>query len=108
AVRHPLYLFMWVCGVYWALTPLFRHFADAGGRNVLRTAAGGLTDVVAIIAGLWFAVRLFRLINRRLRYWAAAEGNTSAHVLAAIMRKSLRLIAPAMGVLMVLPLLNLA
>lgn len=26
AIRHPLYLFMWMCGVSWALTPLFPSF----------------------------------------------------------------------------------
>lgn len=40
AVRHPLYLFIWVCGIYWTLTPLFPHFANSNGSNSAQSLAG--------------------------------------------------------------------
>ncbi|MCF7786687.1 MAG: mechanosensitive ion channel family protein [Prosthecobacter sp.] len=107
AARHPLYLFIWICGIYWALTPLFPHFANSNGSNRAQSLAGHATDAAALIALTWFAVRLVRLVNTRLRVWAAKDGRHSAAILAAILRKGVRLVFPVVALLMVLPLLNL-
>lgn len=107
ALRHPLYLFIWVCGVYWTLTPLFPYFTNANGDNRAQSLAGHVTDAAAFISLIWFAVRLVKLVNRRLRAWAAEDGRHSAAILAALLRKGVRLVFPAVALLMVLPLLNL-
>lgn len=107
ALRHPLYLFICVCGGYWTLTPLFPHFANSNGSNKAQSLAGHVTDAVVLIALTWFAVRLVRLVNGRLRVWAAKDDRHSAVILAALLRKGVRLVFPTVALLMMLPLLNL-
>jgi hypothetical protein len=96
ALRRPLYVVIGVCGIYWALTPLFPHFASPGGANRVHAIAGTVTDGVAFIALAWFATRLVRRVNRRLRQWVAEDIHQSAKILATLPHRGLRLILPAL------------
>ena len=102
ALTRPLSLFIWVYGIYVALSPLFVHFQTASGTNLVHQVAQRTADVGGILALFWFLLNLVRLFDERLRRWAAATESSIDDMLAPLVGKTLRIFIGAIGVIIVL------
>jgi len=97
ALSKPLSLFVWVYGIYWALSPLFIHFQTPEGINLVHLVAQKAADIGGAFAILWFIYRLVEVVDVRVRKWAASTESTIDDVLAPLVGKTLRVFIVAIG-----------
>lgn len=97
ALSRPLTLFIWVYGVYVALSPLYGHFRTPLGANPVHTAAAKAADIGVAIALIWFTYRLVHVVDIRLKKWAAGTESTIDDVLVPIVGKTLRVFIVIIG-----------
>lgn len=102
ALIKPLSLFIWVYGIYAALSPLYGHFLTAEGSNVVLFIAKRAADIGGIVALFWFLYLLVSLLDARLKRWASGSQSTIDDMLVPLVGKTLRLFIVIIGVLMVL------
>jgi MscS family membrane protein len=102
ALIRPLSLFIWVYGIYIALSPLFVHFARPGEANLVHLVAQRTADIAGLFALFWFLLNLVRLLDERLRRFAAASDSTIDDMLAPLVGKTLRIFIGAIGVVVIL------
>ena len=69
ALSQPLSLFIWVYGVYFALSPLFPHFAASDGSNIVKLVLRKGADFAGIVAIIWFGYRLVAVVDVQVRKW---------------------------------------
>ena len=105
ASSKPLYLFIWIFGLYFALVPLLLKWpAEAG---FFKEFFDKLLDLGLFTALLWFVMRLTRILETHLVAWAGKEKSKFYELLAPLLGKSLRIIVPVVGIIFALPVLNL-
>ena len=102
ALIRPLSLFIWVYGIYVALSPLFVHFRTASDTNLVHQVAQRTADVGGVLALFWFLINLVRLFDERLRRWAATTESSIDDMLAPLVGKTLRIFISAIGAIIVL------
>jgi MscS family membrane protein len=102
AVAKPLSLFIWVYGVYAALSPLYGHFLTAEGSNVILFIAKRAADIGGTVALFWFLYLLVNLLDARLKRWASGSQNSIDDMLAPLVGKTLRIFIVVIGVIMVM------
>ncbi len=102
ALSRPLSLFIWVYGIYLAVSPLFSHFKSENGDNLLQLTAQKTADIGGTIAIIWLLFRLVELMDLRLRKWAAGTESTIDDILAPMVGKTLRIFILAMGVIILI------
>jgi len=102
ALIRPLSLFVWVYGIYIALSPLFIHFDRPDGANLVHLVAQRTADIGGLFALFWFLLNLVRLLDERLRRWAAATESTIDDMLAPLVGKTLRIFIGAIGTVVIL------
>jgi MscS family membrane protein len=102
ALQKPLSLLLWVNGVYLALIPLYPHFEDPDGTNVVYTVASGATDFASVAAIIWFLYALAVGIETRLQARAQASGSRSDKVLASLLGRTLRTFVLVLGAVVIL------
>jgi MscS family membrane protein len=93
----PLSLFIWVVGLYIAISPLFIHLQAADGSNFLKTAAGAAVDLFGIIAVFWFLYRLVALFDAFLLDWARQTESSIDDMLMPLIGKTLRIFILVIG-----------
>ncbi len=101
-LHKPFTLFIWVYGVYAALSPLFGHFQSPDGTNLVHTAASRAADVGGTIVLIWVIYRLVAVVDVRLKQWASTTESTIDDMLVPLVGKTLRIFVAAVGVIMVL------
>lgn len=97
ALAKPLSLFIWVYGIYAALTPLLIHFQQPGGANFLLRAFQKAADVGAAVALIWFILRLVTIVDVQLKKWAASTESTIDDILVPLVGKTLRVFILIIG-----------
>jgi MscS family membrane protein len=102
AFSKPLSLFIWVYGIYAALTPLLVHFQQPGGSNFMLRAFQKAADVGAAVALIWFILRLVTIIDVQLKKWAASTDSTIDDVLVPLVGKTLRVCILIIGSVVVI------
>jgi MscS family membrane protein len=102
AVLRPLSLFIWVYGVYAALSPLYVHFETANGGNMVMDVAKRSADIGGTVALFWFFYQLVVLLDVRLMKWASQTHSTLDDMLAPLVGKTLRVFIVIIGGMMVL------
>lgn len=102
AFSKPLSLFIWVYGIYIALTPLLIHFQQPGGANFLLRAFQKAADVGAAVALIWFILRLVTIVDVELKKWAATTESTIDDVLVPLVGKTLRVCILIIGGIIVI------
>ena len=101
----PLLLALLVCGLYGTLCfLLFRVPFHAGGIIAL---LGWAFTVGLIVALFWFLFRMINVVEIELNRWAARTPRKWDNILAAVVVRALRMIIPLIGVLLVIPTLDL-
>ncbi len=107
ALGKPLYILIWVYGLYLAMTPLLLKLRPDQGLAALRTAMDLLFDLGVIVAFFWFLFRVTRIFEAR---WSAAAAAGSSHLtvlLVPLFGTTLRIIVVVLGVILGLPLLGM-
>lgn len=97
ALRKPLSLFIWVYGVYAALSPLFVHFEQPFGENVIHDMASRVTGIGGGVAAVWLIYRLVRLVDVQLMNRSESRAGKVDELLASIVGKTARMAILAIG-----------
>ena len=102
AISNPLSLFIWVYGIYAAMSPLFGHFQNPDGTNFVHTVARKVTDIGGTVAIFWFIYLLVNFLDARLTRWAASTESTIDDILAPLAGKTLRIFIVVIGGMLIL------
>jgi len=102
ALSRPLSLFVWVYGIYGALSPLFIHFQTPEGTNLVHLVAQKAADIGGAFAVLWFIYRLVDVIDARIRSWVATTESTIDDIVAPLVGKTLRIFIIIIGSVIIL------
>jgi small-conductance mechanosensitive channel len=63
AITSPLSFLILVYGAYASISPLFKHFQDTKGRNVVHDVAENMADLGGTLAVVWLIYRLIRAVD---------------------------------------------
>jgi MscS family membrane protein len=91
ALSKPLSLFVWIYGVYIALSPLFVHFISSDGTNSVKTMAQQGAKIGGTVAVFWFIFRLVEFVDIRLKKWAAGTDSSTDDMISPLIGRTLRL-----------------
>ena len=91
AVVRPLSLFVWVYGIYGALSPLYSHFQGADGSNLVHLVFQKTASVGGILAFFWFVYQFVHVMDARLSQWADTTESTIDDILVPLFGKTLRI-----------------
>lgn len=97
ALSRPISLFIWIYGIYLAISPLFPHFQSEEGKNLVQLILMKAADIGGTIAVIWFLFRLVELIDIRLKRWAGKTENTLDDMLAPLLGRTLRIFIVVIG-----------
>ena len=106
ALGKPLYLVIWIYGLYFATTPLFLRLSEEG-TNPLHGFAGRLFDAGMFAVLFWFFFRLTRVLEARLSAWAKKTESKLDDLVVPLFGRSLRVIVPVVGIIFALPIIGL-
>jgi MscS family membrane protein len=98
----PLSLFIWAYGAYFALSPLFPHFAASDGSNLFQLVLRKAADFAGIIAVVWLAYRLIALVDVQIKRWTDATDHKIDDMLATLVGRILRVLVIVLGGLILL------
>ncbi|MDD4071532.1 MAG: mechanosensitive ion channel family protein [Desulfobacterales bacterium] len=101
AMAGPLSLFIWVYGIYGAISPLIVHFKTGQGANILLTVVQKAADIGGIIAIFWFILRLVNIIDVQLKKWSFRTGSNVDEMLIPIVGKTLRVFIIVIGAILI-------
>jgi MscS family membrane protein len=102
AAARPLSLFIWIYGIYAALTPLFPHFKTTDGANLVHAVAQRTAEVAGTVAIVWFLFSLVQLLDARLKRWAASTSSDIDEIIVPLVGKSLRVFILLVGGMVVI------
>ena len=102
AVVKPISLFVYVYGIYAALSPLYEHFQAANGTNLVLAVIKHAADIGGTVALFWFFYQLVALLDIRLIKWAEGTENSVDNMLVPLVGKTLRVFIAIIGGMMVL------
>jgi MscS family membrane protein len=102
AVVKPMSLFIYVYGIYAALSPLYEHFEAADGTNLILLVAKRAADIGGTVALFWFFFLLVAVLDARLMKWAEGTESSIDNVLVPLIGKTLRFFIVIVGGMMVL------
>ena len=91
AVMRPLSLFIWVYGIYGAISPLYSHFQAADGSNLVHAVLQKSASVGGILALFWLVYLFVNVVDARLSQWAKTTGSTIDDILVPLFGKTLRI-----------------
>jgi MscS family membrane protein len=102
AVAKPLSMFIWVYGIYISITPLFVHFNNPDGVNLVHLVAQKAADLGIAIALFWFIYKLVTIVDFHIKKWAATTDSTIDDVLAPLLGKTLRVFIIIIGGILII------
>ncbi|MEJ2156240.1 MAG: mechanosensitive ion channel family protein [Desulfobacteraceae bacterium] len=102
AVVRPVSLFVYVYGVYAALSPLYEHFQNPDGSNFVLLVVKRSADIGGTVALFWFGYQLVTLLDARVMKWADGTDSSIDNMLTPLIGKTLRVFIVIIGGMMVL------
>jgi small-conductance mechanosensitive channel len=106
-VGKPLYLLVWVYGLYVASTPLLLRLGGGGEWRGVLALIDKLLDIGIFLVLLWLFFRFTRVLEASIKGWTSKTSSKLDDLLAPLLGRSLRIIVPVLGVIFALPLLGL-
>lgn len=106
ALARPLYLLIWIFGIYLAATPLRLKF-PAELQPGVRDLFDRLFDLGVFAVLLWLFFQFTYLLEAWLVAWAAKTGSKFDRLFVPLAGKGLRVILPVMGIIFGIPVLKL-
>jgi small-conductance mechanosensitive channel len=107
ALGKPLYVLIWIYGIYLAATPLLLKLPADEGLHVVRAFFDRLFDLGVFAVVFWLFFRFTHVLEARLATLAAESGSKLDDLFVPLAGKSLRVIVPVVGIIFTLPLLGL-
>ncbi len=107
ALGKPLYLLIWIYGIYVAATPLLLKLPAGEGLEDSRKFFSKLFDLGVFAVLFWLFFRFTHVLEARLAAWAAKTESKFDDLFVPLIGKSLRVIVPVVGIIFALPVLNL-
>lgn len=107
AIGKPLYLLIWICGIYIALSPLLSKYASTDHANPLRHLTDRMFDIGVFAAVIWVAFRLTRVLESTMAAWAQKTPGKIDDLIAPLVGRSLRVVVPIVGIFIALPIIKL-
>ena len=108
ALGKPLYLLIWICGIYIAVTPLLLKLPADEGVQDFRQFFDKLFDLGVFAVLFWLFFRFTHVLEARLAAWAAKTESKFDDLFVPLIGKSLRVIVPVVGIIFALPVLDLS
>jgi len=105
ALIPPLTLFLWVWGLYAAFTVLFPQ--DRAGTGFIPDVLAWVNRAGQVVALFWFIFRMIKVVDSQLHRWTSGTDSKWDDVLVVVVVRALRLIVPLVGVIFVVPTLDL-
>lgn len=102
AIVKPLSLFIYVYGIYAALSPLYVHFEASDGSNLVLAVFKRSADIGGTVALFWFFYQMVLLLDTRLMKWADGTDSSIDNMLVPLVGKTLRIFIAIVGGMMVL------
>jgi small-conductance mechanosensitive channel len=106
ALSKPLYLLIWILGIYLAATPLLLRLPVEEQSDV-RGFFNRLFDIGVFAVLFWLFFRFTYVLEAHLAAWTARTQSKFDDLFVPLVGKSLRVIMPVVGIIFALPLLNL-
>lgn len=107
ALGKPLYLLIWIYGVYFAVMPLWLKLPMNEGLTALHVVFGKLFDLGVFAVLFWLFFRFTHVLEARLAVWASGTDSKLDDLFVPLLGKSLRVIVPVVGIIFALPILAL-
>lgn len=107
ALGKPLYLLIWIYGIYFAITPLLLKIPPDEDLHAVRDFLDKLFDLGAFAVLFWLFFRFTRVLEARLALWTSKTSSKLDDLFVPLLGKSLRVIVPVIGIIFALPILNL-
>jgi small-conductance mechanosensitive channel len=105
ALVPPLTLFLWVWGLYAAFAVLFPNGWSGGLVSDLLAWAHRAGLVIALF---WLLFRMIKVVESQLQRWTGGTESKWDDVLAVVTIRAVRLIVPLLGIIFVVPTLDLS
>jgi small-conductance mechanosensitive channel len=107
AIGKPLYLLIWMSGIYVAVAPLLTKHTSGDEQSRLRELANRLFDFSVFVILFWAFFRLTRALDATLITWAKKTETKIDDVIAPLLGRALRVLVPVIGIIFALPLIGL-
>jgi len=107
ALGKPLYLLIWVYGIYLAATPLFLRFPASEGLQAVRGLFDRLFGLGVFVVLFWLFFRFTHVLEARLMAWTAKTESKLDALFLPLLGRSLRVIVPVVGIIFALPVIGL-
>jgi small-conductance mechanosensitive channel len=107
AIDKPLYVLIWIYGVYFVATPLLVKLSPNEGLLIIRNVFGKAFDLGVFAIVFWLFFRFTHVLDAQFAAWAAKSGSKLDDLFAPLLGKSLRTFVPVVGIIYALPILGL-
>jgi small-conductance mechanosensitive channel len=107
ALGKPLYVLIWIYGIYLAATPLLLKLPADESLRVIRVLFDKLFDLGVFAVVFWLFFRFTHVLEAQLAVWASKSKSKLDDLFVPLVGKSLRVIVPVVGVIFALPILGL-
>lgn len=103
----PLTLFIWIWGVYAAFALLLAQPQPEQQPSFILGLLAWFRNAGEIAALFWFIFRMIRVVEAGLKQWTATTESKWDDVIVALLVRALKLIVPLVGVILIVPTLDL-
>ena len=107
ALGRPLYILIWLYGIYFAATPVLLKLPPSEGLQAVRQFLNTAFDLGSFAVFFWFLFRATRVLETRLAIWAARGRSRIIVLLVPLLGTCLRVVVVVVAVILALPLLRL-
>jgi len=107
ALGKPLYVLIWIYGIYLATTPLLLKLPADESLHFIRTLFDKLFDLGVFAVVFWLFFRFTHVLEARLKIWTSKTSSKLDDLFVPLIGKSLRVIVPVVGIIFALPILGL-
>lgn len=108
ALGKPIYVLIWIYGIYVAATPLLLKLPADRGVRAFHQLFDKLFDLGVFAVLFWLFFRFTHVLEARLAAWAERTESKFDDLFVPLIGKSLRVIVPVVGIIFALPVLNLS
>jgi small-conductance mechanosensitive channel len=107
ALGKPLYVLIWIYGIYLAATPLLLKLPADESLRVIRVLFDKLFDLGVFAVVFWLFFRFTHVLEAQLAVWTSKSKSKLDDLFVPLVGKSLRVIVPVVGIIFALPILGL-
>jgi small-conductance mechanosensitive channel len=107
AVDKPLYLLIWIYGIYLACTPFLLKLSAGEGPHPIRELSDKLFGLGLFVVLFWLFVRFTRVLEARLGAWARKTESKLDDLVVPLLGRILRVVLPVLGIIFALPIIGL-